>query len=66
MDIDLPRSSRKSGRVDRYEKALIANDLAVLDTIFRDAPPTIRYGVGENLYGYGGSRSSAERARRSG
>ena len=35
----------------RYEKALNENDLAVLDELFWDAPQTIRYGIGENLYG---------------
>ncbi|MFT9092701.1 MAG: AtzH-like domain-containing protein, partial [Gluconacetobacter sp.] len=28
---------------DRYEAALMANDLDVLDALFRDAPETIRY-----------------------
>src|SRR5260370_42582450 len=37
---------------DRYEKALTSNDVATLDAIFRDGPQTIRYGIGENLYGY--------------
>lgn len=37
---------------DRYEAALMANDLDVLDALFRDAPETIRYGVGEVLYGF--------------
>lgn len=35
-----------------YEKALTTNDVAMLDTLFKDAPETIRYGGGENLYGY--------------
>ena len=35
-----------------YERALVTNDVAALDGFFRDAPQTIRYGVGENLYGY--------------
>jgi hypothetical protein len=35
----------------RYEKALNENDLAVLDELFMDSPLTIRYGIGENLYG---------------
>jgi hypothetical protein len=35
-----------------YEKALTSNDVAVLDAIFKDAPETLRYGIGENLYGY--------------
>lgn len=36
----------------RYERALVANDVAVLDELFWDSPHTLRYGVGENLYGY--------------
>ena len=35
-----------------YEKALNENDVAVLDASFKDAPETIRYGMGENLYGF--------------
>ena len=37
---------------DRYEAALIDNDVAVLDELFWDSPLTIRYGATENLYGY--------------
>ncbi len=36
----------------RYEAALAENDVAVLDALFLDAPHTVRYGVGENLYGF--------------
>lgn len=36
----------------RYEAALVGNDVAVLDELFWADPLTIRYGVGENLYGY--------------
>jgi hypothetical protein len=36
----------------RYEEALNANDVAVLDELFRDAPYTLRYGIGEELYGH--------------
>ena len=35
----------------RYEAALAANDVAVLDELFHDAPETLRYGIGENLHG---------------
>jgi hypothetical protein len=38
--------------VDRYEAALGSNDVAVLDGLFYDSPQTLRYGVGENLYGF--------------
>ena len=34
-----------------YEVALTTNDVATLEALFRDDPRTIRYGVGENLYG---------------
>ena len=35
-----------------YEKALISNDVDTLDALFKDDSRTIRYGGGENLYGY--------------
>src|SRR5438132_463769 len=37
--------------LQRYEQALLANDVATLDSFFWDSPYTIRYGVAENLYG---------------
>ena len=53
MEIDLPEVlAEVKVAFDAYEKALTANDVAVLDTLFRDDPRTIRYGGGENLYGY--------------
>ena len=36
---------------DRYEAALGANDVRILDELFWDSAKTIRYGAGENLYG---------------
>jgi hypothetical protein len=36
----------------RYEVALNANDVTVLDELFWKSPLTLRYGIGENLYGY--------------
>ncbi|BCB20412.1 oxalurate catabolism protein HpxZ [Bosea sp. ANAM02] len=36
-----------------YETALVSNDVATLDRLFKDGPQTLRYGVAENLYGYG-------------
>lgn len=35
-----------------YEQALVTNDVETLDRLFRNAPETLRYGAGENLYGY--------------
>lgn len=36
---------------DAYERALMADDVAAMDRLFHDAPTTVRYGVGEVLYG---------------
>lgn len=36
---------------DAYEAALMADDVAAMDRLFHDSPTTIRYGVGEVLYG---------------
>jgi hypothetical protein len=37
---------------EAYERALITNDVAALDSLFWDSPHVIRYGGGENLYGF--------------
>ncbi len=37
---------------ERYEQALVSNDVAVLDELFWNHPSTLRYGATENLYGY--------------
>jgi len=37
---------------DRYDQGLVDNDVAVLNDSFWDSPHTLRYGVGENLYGH--------------
>lgn len=42
---------------ERYEKALVGNDVAVLDELFWDSPHTLRYGATENLYGYDAIRA---------
>ena len=53
MDIDLPDVlAEVTAQFGRYEKALVSNDVAVLDELFRDNSRTLRYGIGENLYGY--------------
>lgn len=48
---------------ERYETALVGNDVAVLDELFWNNPLTLRYGAGENLYGY--AAIAAFRAARS-
>ena len=64
MEIDLPEVlAEVTAQFARYEAALVSNDVAVLDELFRDAPHTLRYGIGENLYGY--SEIMAFRAGRS-
>ena len=40
-----------TAQLERYERALMADDLAEMDALFHDAPTTVRYGVGEVLYG---------------
>ena len=36
----------------RYQDAIIGNDVAVLNELFWDNALTLRYGTGENLYGH--------------
>ena len=53
MDVDLPDVlAEVTEQFARYEKALVSNDVAVLDELFRADKRTLRYGIGENLYGY--------------
>ena len=64
MDVDLPDVlAEVTEQFARYEKALVSNDVAVLDELFRNDARTLRYGVGEILYGY--EAISAFRAARS-
>ena len=67
MQIDLPEVMAEVREAfERYERALVTNDVAALDGFFRDDARTMRYGVGENLYGYRSrSRPSVPRAHRS-
>ena len=46
-----------TAQFDRYQAALIANDVAVMDELFWDSPHTLRYGATENLYGIGEIRA---------
>ena len=53
MEIDLPEVvAEVRAAFDRYEKALGDNDVATLNSVFREDPRTIRYGATENLYGH--------------
>ena len=63
-EIDLPDVvAEVTAAFSRYEKALVTNDVAVLDETFRVDPRTIRYGVTEILYGH--DEIAAFRAARS-
>lgn len=64
MEIDRPEAvAEVRAAFERYEKALVTNDVATLDALFHDDPRTIRYGGNENLYGY--KEIAAFRAARS-
>jgi hypothetical protein len=52
-EIDLPDVvAEVSEAFAGYERALTTNDVAALDALFRKDSRTLRYGIGENLYGY--------------
>ncbi len=52
MHINIPEVvAEVQAAFDRYEAALNANDVKVLDESFWASPHTLRYGLGENLYG---------------
>lgn len=53
MEINNPEVlAEVTAACDRYETALVGNDVAVLDELFWDDPRVLRYGPTENLYGY--------------
>lgn len=53
LEINLPEVvAEVTAAFETYEDALVNNKVEVLDSLFRDAPQTIRYGATENLYGY--------------
>ena len=52
-DIDLPDVvAEVKAAFDRYEKALMSNDVAALNECFHVDPRTIRYGAAEILHGH--------------
>ncbi len=58
MEIDRPEVvAEVRAAFNAYEKALVSNDVDALNALFRDDPRTIRYGAGENLYGYAAIKS---------
>jgi hypothetical protein len=53
IEVDLPDVvAEVTAAFERYERALVENDVETLDAMFRADPRTIRYGTGENLYGH--------------
>ena len=53
MEVNLPDvKAEVEAAFGRYEKALMANDVDALQSLFWNSSHTIRYGIGENLYGY--------------
>ncbi|HWA20412.1 MAG TPA: oxalurate catabolism protein HpxZ [Devosia sp.] len=52
MEINLPGPKAEMEHAfARYEAALVGNQVEILDELFLDSGSTIRYGIGENLYG---------------
>ncbi|MBE9606088.1 oxalurate catabolism protein HpxZ [Acetobacteraceae bacterium H6797] len=53
MEINIPEvHAEVSEAFAHYEKALTTNDVETLDALFWNSEHVIRYGGGENLYGY--------------
>jgi len=53
MEINNPQVlAEVSVKFQRYQDAIISNDIAVLNELFWDNALTLRYGAGENLYGH--------------
>jgi Protein of unknown function (DUF3225) len=53
MDVNLPEvKAEVEAAFTRYETALMANDVATLQTLFWNSPHTIRYGIDEILHGW--------------
>ncbi|MBM7333172.1 MAG: oxalurate catabolism protein HpxZ [Alcanivorax sp.] len=52
-ELDLPEVvAEVRAAFEEYENALVNNDVAVLDRLFWEDSRVVRYGAGENLYGY--------------
>jgi hypothetical protein len=52
MDIDIPEvKAEVEAAFAEYERALVENDVPVLDRLFWNHDKVVRYGAGENLYG---------------
>jgi hypothetical protein len=70
MEINNPRVlAEVTASFDRYQAAIISNDISVLNELFWNDGRTIRYGTAENLYGHAAiagfrtTRTAAQHAR---
>ena len=53
LEINIPEIvADVTAAFQRYERALVENDVEVLDSLFWQSPNTLRFGIAENLYGY--------------
>ena len=53
MDVDIPEVlAEMRAMFAEYERALVTNDVAVLQELFRKDARTLRYGPAENLLGW--------------
>ena len=53
MDVNIPEIvAEVTAAWQRYNRALNANDVAVMNELFWHSDLTVRYGAGENLYGH--------------
>ena len=52
LPVNLPEIlAEVTAALERYEDALVHNRVEVLDELFWNSPHTVRFGVGEHLYG---------------
>jgi hypothetical protein len=52
-EINLPEViAEVTAAFERYERALMCNDVAELNELFWRSPHTLRFGIAENLYGH--------------
>ena len=70
MEINQPQIlAEVTHQFNRYQQAILDNELSVLNELFWNNTLTLRYGIGENLYGhatiaaYRGTRDAASVAR---
>jgi hypothetical protein len=53
LEINIPEVvAEVTEAFQRYERALVTNDVEALDALFWNNPKTLRFGIAENLYGY--------------